>query len=196
MSDSRRSAPGGVGILEVMSRPDTDTPSGFPKSMPKPKTLTIVPIPRAELDRLRAQGHDDAGNPWEVISGGRGRPVRCCLNRTTIDERIVLISYRPVRPANGMTSANRPYDEAGPVFVHADPCDGPDGDGFFPIAWRASEQVLRAYSHQGELLAGVLTRPDEDRFAVAEKLLADPDAEFVHSRSVGAGCFSFEIRPA
>lgn len=158
------------------------------------RDVRIVAVPATTLRRLRAQGYDDTGTPLTVIPGGRGRPVRCCLRRTTEAERVILISYAPVRPTTEFTSETKPYDEVGPIFVHAEECAGPDADGEFPAAWRDHPQVLRTYGPDGRLLDGVLTRPDEDRMAIAARLLAPPGVAFVHARSVGAGCFSFELR--
>lgn len=130
------------------------------------------------------------------MPGGPGRPARCCLRSTTEDERVALISYAPVRLSATFTSETKPYDELGPIFVHADDCAGYAENDGFPAAWRDRPQVLRTYASDGRLLDGVLTQPDEDRMAAAAKLLSDPAVAFVHARSVGAGCFSFEIRRA
>lgn len=156
--------------------------------------VRIVPVPAATVRRLRDQGHDDFGTPWTVIPGGPGKPVRCCLRRTTEDERVVLVSYAPVRPVTPFTTETRPYGEVGPIFLHAEECAGYAADGEFPAAWRDSSQVLRTYGADGRLLDGVLTEPGEDRLAVAARLLEDETVAFVHARSVGAGCFSFELR--
>ncbi|WP_157180862.1 DUF1203 domain-containing protein [Actinopolymorpha alba] len=157
--------------------------------------LRIVPVPAATLRRLREQGYDDFGIPWTVVPGAPGRPVRCCLRRTTPDERVVLISYAPVHHA-AFTDRTAPYNEVGPIFVHAEECEGYVEDGGFPSAWREAPQVLRAYAPDGEILDGVLTQPDEDRLAIAADLLREPGVAFVHSRCVGPGCFAFEIRRA
>ena len=40
--------------------------------------LEFVPVPPADLDRIRCNGHDDFGNPLVVRSVGAGAPLRCC----------------------------------------------------------------------------------------------------------------------
>lgn len=157
-------------------------------------SVQIVAVPTSTVRRLRTQGQDDTGTPWTVISGGPGRPARCCLRSTTEDERVTLISYAPVRPTTAFTAETKPYDELGPIYVHADDCAGYVEDGEFPVAWREHPQVLRSYAADGRLLGGTLTQPEEERMGIAAELLADPSVAFVHARSVGAGCYSFEIR--
>lgn len=156
--------------------------------------VQIVPVPVTDVRRWRDQGHDDVGTAWTVVPGGQGKPARCCLRHTTETERVALVSYAPVRPVTAFTAETKPYDEVGPIFVHADECAGYVADGAFPEAWRDHPQVLRWYAADGRLLDGVLTEPGEDRLAVAERLLTDEAVAFVHARSVGAGCFSFEVR--
>jgi hypothetical protein len=157
--------------------------------------LQIVPVSQDMLRELRDRGKDELGNPLTVIPGGPGKPLRCCLRRSTPDDEIALISYAPVRP-DAFTDHTLPYGEYGPVFVHVGTCDGYEPDGLFPPAWRKHPQVLRSYAADGRLLDGVVTQPEDDRMAIAAELLSDPDVAFVHSRTISVGCFSFEIRRA
>jgi len=73
--------------------------------------LEFVPVPRADLDRIRCNGHDDFGHPSTTLTAKAGQPLRCCLTLSTDGDQIALIAYRP-SPLGG------PYAEVGPVFIH------------------------------------------------------------------------------
>lgn len=155
--------------------------------------LRILPVPPETLRRLREQGHDDHGNPWMPrIDTEGGAPLRCCLRRSKPDERIVLIAYAPLdgRP----TGALGGYDETGPIFVHAEECEGYVDDGHYPTAVGDHLQVLRAYHADGSIAGGVLLDEGDDRDVAARELLANPDIAFLHSRHVLHGCYLLEIR--
>lgn len=155
--------------------------------------VRIRAIPTSTLRRLRAQGHDDHGHPWEPrVDRDGGAPLRCCLRDARPGESIVLISYAPVRVSTGSDAG--PYDEVGPVFVHADECDGPDEESRYPSGWVDRPQVLRAYGADGTIVGGVRLEPGDDRDAAASELLADPEVAFLHSRNVLHGCYMLEVR--
>ncbi|WP_371479790.1 DUF1203 domain-containing protein [Kitasatospora sp. NBC_00315] len=155
--------------------------------------LRIRPIDPAVLDRLRE--HDDAGRPpVRSVDATGGAPLRCCLTRARPGERIALLSYAPLRRWAAETGADPgPYDELGPVFVHAGACAGA-GPGW-PEGFHGSERVLRAYDREGHILRGVAVTPDTAE-EVARELLADPQVAVVHVRALAFGCFLHEIRRA
>ena len=117
-----------------------------------------------------------------------GAPLRCCLRDSRPGERIVLASVTPPGPEGA-------YAESGPVFLHADPCAGPDRPGY-PDEFRRRTQVFRAYSADGRIVGGRVVRPEDDQEAVAEELLAEANVAYLHSRNVVHGCYMFAIHPA
>ncbi|HEU0285871.1 MAG TPA: DUF1203 domain-containing protein [Nocardioidaceae bacterium] len=158
--------------------------------------LEIRPIPAETVRRLRDQGHDDHGHAWEPrIDDEGGAPLRCCLRDSKPGEEIVLVSYAPVRATVGATGPG-PYDEVGPVFLHAQECDGYTDDGGYPLGWVDRPQTLRAYDADGHILGGTQLEPGDDRDAAARELLTDPDIAFLHSRNIVYGCYMLEIRRA
>jgi hypothetical protein len=160
-----------------------------------PATLRIRAIDSSTLRRLRAQGHDDFGHRWEPrIDHEGGEPLRCCLTYSWPGESIVLIAYAPVRESAGADAG--PYDEVGPVFVHAEECGGPADAEQYPAEWMDRPQVLRAYRVDGGIAGGVQLEPGDDRDEAARRLLADPEVAFVHSRNIVYGCYMLEIRRA
>jgi hypothetical protein len=137
------------------------------------------------LDRLRRQGHDDFGNPFVVrIDEEGGSPLRCCLREIQPGERIALIAYQP-------SHIGGPYAEVGPVFVHAERCDGWSGDGC-PEGLRHRQLLLRAYDSEGNQVDNVIAEPGEHEAAIAN-LFSRSKIAFIHARNVMPGCFNFAI---
>src|ERR1700754_2965836 len=93
-------------------------------------TYEYRPIPPAIAAQLRPR--DDAGLTRDpVVDDEGGAPLRCLLTRPVPGERIVLVSYAPLRRWAGEHGADPgAYDEIGPVFLHADACAGPRHEGF------------------------------------------------------------------
>ena len=149
----------------------------------------IAPEVVAELRVL-----DDAGNaPRLVVETDGGSPLRCCLHTSRPGERMLLVSYAPLRRWARMTGADPgPYDEIGPVFVHADQCDGPTGDGY-PDELRDTDRVFRAYDSTGQIVRGELAAAGTDHEEVLHGLFDDPTVGFVHARALGHGCFTFAV---
>ena len=149
--------------------------------------LTFEAIPAAELAEIWAAGRDEAGNSLTVQADNGGSPVRCCLRETRPGERVMLIAYTPPGTAGA-------YAERGPVFVHADPCEGYPTPHRYPPGLRHRMQVVRAYDRQGRIADGVLAADGLQAEAVIAEMLARPDVELVHLRNVGYGCYNFAVR--
>ncbi|WP_232734203.1 DUF1203 domain-containing protein [Kitasatospora sp. CB02891] len=150
-------------------------------------------IPAGTLAELRRL--DDSGRCHPVtVTEDAGAPLRCCLTRARAGERITLLSYAPLRRWAEETGCDPgPYLETGPVYVHADPCEGFAGG--WPDAFHGGQRVVRAYSADGRILAGRVGEPAELPELAAE-LLDDPETAVVHVRAVGFGCFMHEVRRA
>jgi len=114
---------------------------------------------------------------------------------------VALVSYAPLRRWSFRAAADPgPYDEVGPVFIHRQPCPGPEGSGY-PVELAGSRRVLRSYSADGRIHGGRLADAEELKDAVAagrvfEDIFADPKVALVHARAVEFGCFTFEVRRA
>jgi hypothetical protein len=105
-----------------------------------------------------------------------------------------LVSYAPLRRWAGEMKVDAgAYDEVGPIFIHADPCDGPVVDGY-PSELRGSRRMLRAYSDDGRILRGVQVEADGPFEDALEELLSEPRVAVVHARAIEFGCFTFEVR--
>lgn len=160
-------------------------------------SFRVVPIDPPVLDELRTV--DDAGHPpvVRIEQDDDGSPLRCCLRRSRPGERIALVSYAPLRRWAVQTGAEPgPYDEVGPIFIHASPCAGPEFAGW-PEELRGTRRVLRKYSDRGRILGGhLLDSSAQTQLAerTTSELLLDPAVALVHVRAVEFGCFLFEAR--
>jgi hypothetical protein len=151
-------------------------------------SFEYLPIPAADLDRIRCNGHDDHGNAFTAISASGGEPLRCCLTLAVEGASIALISYQP-------SALGGPYAEIGPVFVHLGDCGGPASVSEFPADLRDRNAVVRGYDAEGRQVDGVLVRGGEGETAL-KGLFEDGRIVLVHHRNVVAGCWNFSIRRA
>ncbi|MFF9146920.1 DUF1203 domain-containing protein [Streptomyces sp. NPDC055051] len=139
---------------------------------------------------------DDAGRPPRPFTAPEGgEPLRCCLRRARAGERIALVSYAPLRRwAAGAGAEPGAYDEVGPVFVHAEECEGPeDGRPGHPFEHAGARRTVRRYGSDGRILGGRLVElPGLE--AAFEEAFADRETALVHVRAVEYGCFLFEVR--
>ncbi len=150
--------------------------------------LTVHAIAPARLEAVRRAGEDTAGNPFTPYAAtGAGEPLRCCLRFARAGEPIALISHAPFE-------VRSPWREVGPVYVHAERCEGYDGEAGPPAALRRGPLVLRTYRADGTMnydhntLVG-----DEDIEDTLDALLALPDVATVHVRTVLPQCFLYAV---
>ncbi|MFD1152483.1 DUF1203 domain-containing protein [Saccharothrix hoggarensis] len=145
--------------------------------------MRIHALPDDVLDRARELAGTDAHHEWHAESPGA--PLRCCLRKAGPGEPVILFRYAPGAGVG-------PYEELGPVFAHAEPCDGPASTAEFPHAFRNAPRTLRAYTADGRIHDGGVAQPD----ALAQRLdalLDDPLVAEVQVRSASHGCFLFAV---
>ncbi|MEU2587420.1 DUF1203 domain-containing protein [Streptomyces avermitilis] len=163
-------------------------------------TYTARPIGPSALKELRDT--DDAGRPRMPFTDDEGgAPLRCCLRRSEPGERLVLVSYAPLRRWAAETGAEPgAYDERGPVFIHAAACEGPGGPVLDGHPFTGDPRIVRRYSADGRILGGRLVevrdaaaadQAFDEAFAAA---FGDPETLLVHVRAVEYGCFLYEVR--
>jgi Protein of unknown function (DUF1203) len=151
-------------------------------------TLTYEAIPAAELAAIRAAGRDEAGNVLAVqVEEEGGSPLRCCLRATRPGEQVLLIAYTPPGGSGG-------YAERGPVFVHAQPCEGYRTPDQYPPELYGRKQTVRAYNEQGRIEDGVYVEDGEQAGRAIADMLARPGVTLVQLRNVGFGCYNFAVR--
>jgi hypothetical protein len=151
------------------------------------RTLTVHPIDPRRLDDMRRNGEDTAGNPLTMLAAnGDGEPLRCCLRFARAGEPIALISFAPF-------TEQSVWREVGPVYVHAERCEGYTERGL-PVELRRGARVLRTYRADGSMdyehntLAG-----DVDLEPLLDRLLAEREVTTVHVRTVLPQCFLYAV---
>jgi Protein of unknown function (DUF1203) len=117
-----------------------------------------------------------------------GAPLRCCLRDSRPGERIALVAVTPDGPRGA-------YRETGPVFVHAEPCAGPEHAGY-PEDFRSRAQVFRAYDASGSIVGGDVVPAGQGQEEAARHLLRGPSVAFLQTRNVVYGCYMLTIRRA
>jgi hypothetical protein len=153
----------------------------------KTQSLTVHPIEPVRLDAVRRAGDDGFGNPFTPYdAAGEGEPLRCCLRFARAGESIALISFAPFTEPS-------PWREVGPVYVHAERCEG-CAERWLPEELGRGPRVLRTYRSDGSMnydhntLVG-----EEDLEPVLDRLLGEPDVATVHVRTVLPQCFLYAV---
>jgi hypothetical protein len=151
--------------------------------------LNIFAMPTAEARRVRAAMRDDFGNELTPrISDGSG-PCRHCLRYAAPGDPLLLFSYKPFEtPA--------PYQEVGPVFVHADGCDRYPNESGFPAEFSRRPLILRPYDAADAIHDSQVFAEAGAAESAARALLANPDVAYLHARSRTRGCYLFRIERA
>ncbi|WP_375501404.1 DUF1203 domain-containing protein [uncultured Jatrophihabitans sp.] len=156
----------------------------------KPQThLHVQAIDTGHLDQVRTSGTDGHGNrvrPFAAAGGG-GEPLRCCLRYAREGEQIALISYAPLDHPSV-------WREVGPVYIHVAPCGGYRSAGL-PEELATGPRVLRTYRADATMNYdhNTLVADDADLTPIIERLLAEPDVDTVHVRTVVPQCFLYSV---
>ena len=155
-------------------------------------TFSMTPIDAGFLQRVRATGRDDLGQPVRNLIATGGEPCRDVLRRARRGERLLLASYCPFKYAG-------PYREYGAVFVlaesspqHGAPLGLPMQGGSSDYWKRDASLVLRAYSSAEDIVAAQLVRPD-GLAAAAEEYFTRDDIDFVLVRFPAYGCYALRL---
>jgi hypothetical protein len=143
--------------------------------------MRIHAIPVDVVDRARKTSDEH----HEHLAEAPGSPLRCCLERSGDGEGVVLFRYSP-------TAGRGAYEEVGPVFVHAEPCGGPERTDVLPDALSKAARVVRAYDADGRIRTGEVAAAGE-LGDVVSGLFADPLVVEAQVRSLSHGCFLFAV---
>jgi Protein of unknown function (DUF1203) len=151
--------------------------------------LQVQAIDPARLDRIRRSGADGHGNELRPFAAtGDGEPLRCCLRYAQPGEQITLISYAPFDHPSVWT-------EVGPVYIHADRCEGYRADGALPKELSTGPRVLRTYRADDSMdyEHNTVVTDEAELAPIIERLLTEPDVAFVHVRTLAPQCFLYSV---
>src|SRR5437899_1921155 len=154
----------------------------------KTSTLRIVPLPTEVAEEARRAVQSGAEDHTVImVDSATGYPCRHCLRWAQPGEHVILFPYASI-------PAGHPYSEAGPIFVHAEPCEVYRATGEYPADFR-NGRVFRAYDANYNMIDAEVANENGPEAAIG-KLLQNPKTEFVDARSVTRGCFTFRIQRA
>jgi DNA-binding Lrp family transcriptional regulator len=168
-----------------VSRQRLNSPAGIVGYM---NDLSVIPIAPSRLQAIRDAGKDEHGNAFAAYPAAGWEPLRCCLRIAREGEPIALISYSPFTESS-------PWAEVGPVYVHADACEGYLA-GELPPELRTGPRILRSYHADGSLDYHdiVYVRDGKDLEPALRDLLTRPAVAAVHVRASMTQCFTYEVR--
>lgn len=152
--------------------------------------IRIVAIPTEVVEAVRATLRAPVyGFPAHAEMGADDAPCRHCL-RTIVagKDRRILFTYDRF---TGVES----FPQPGPVYVHADACPRYSEDAGFPEELRGSLRTIEAYARGRRLVAQEYVA-DGKFEPVIQKLLANPNTDYLQVHSTTAGCFTFRIERA
>ena len=154
----------------------------------KTSPFRVVPLPTEIAERARRAAEGGAKDHAIVTADSpTGYPCRHCLNFAKTGERLILFPYASI-------PAGHPYSEAGPIFVHAEPCERYSATHEYPDDLRKG-RVFRAYNARYDMIDAEVANGSEPD-AIVEKLLQNPETAFVDARSVTRGCYTFRLQRA
>jgi hypothetical protein len=151
--------------------------------------LTVRAIDPSRLDTIRRTGNDGHGNGLRPFTAtGEGEPLRCCLRYAEPGALITLISYAPFQHPSVWT-------EVGPVYIHAEPCDGYVPAGELPVRLNTGPRVLRTYRADDTMNYdhNTVVTDEIELTPIVEGLLAKPDVAAVHVRTLAPQCFLYSV---
>ena len=155
----------------------------YPSKMKQPG-YRIVPLPTAVADAARRAVSAGATDHALVTADSpSGYPCRHCLQWAKTGEQMILFPFASI--------ARGPYQERGPIFVHAEPCTRYAETASYPETFR-NGRVVRAYDARNFMIDARVVN-GEGPEQVIEELLANADAAFLHVRSVTRGCYTMGV---
>ena len=84
-----------------------------------------------------------------------------------------------------------PYQERGPIFVHAEPCARYSAVTSYPAEFRKGSGI-RTYDKRKFIIDARVVNGEGPEAAI-QNLLQNPRAAFLHVRSVGYGCYTMGV---
>ena len=148
--------------------------------------LRIVAIPTEVAERVRKSLRDEYGNVLQPSAEHGSGPCRHCLRYSEPGEPLLLFSYRPF-------GEPRPYQEVGPVFLHARPCEAHVSQDSMPDDFANRPVVLRPYDKDDNIAESQRYAQPGEAAAIARALLANENIAYLHARSRSHGCYLFRI---
>lgn len=153
------------------------------------QNIRVVAIDTKIAEQVRATLKAPVyGFAAQLEVGEDAAPCRHCLRTIAPKERRILFTYDRF---TGKESLPQP----GPVYIHADGCQRYPESAGLPEELRGSPRTVEAYAPGRQMKMQEYVT--DGRFEpVIEKLLGNPDVDYLQIHSTTAGCFTFRIERA
>jgi len=154
----------------------------------------VLSIPSAVAQKIREKMVDNLGHELSVtVAGDTGYgPCRSCLKQFRPGEKRILFSYSP-------NDRNHPYNEIGPIFIHAEACPPYEQRDKFPPEIKNGRLpiplALRGYNNEGRMIGAALVGEREVEEVIAA-LFENRETSCIHARNAEFGCFIAHIERA
>lgn len=120
------------------------------------------------------------------VVDGPGAPCRVTLEDAPVGERVLLLNWEH-------QPADTPFRSRHAIFVREAARDTTFTPGEIPPAFAARSFLsLRAFDESGMMVDADLT-PTADLPDAIDRLLANPEAAYLHAHYAGAGCYAARI---
>lgn len=117
---------------------------------------------------------------------GPGSPCRVTLEDAQVGETVLLMNYEH-------QPADTPFRSRHAIFVRETARDRRFAPGEIPPAFAARKFLsLRAFDETGMMIDADIT-PTAELDVAIDRLLANPDAAYLHAHYAGAGCYAARI---
>lgn len=148
--------------------------------------VSALPLaPFAPLFALSDAELAERGVQRRVVDGP-GAPCRVTLEDAPVGERVLLLNWEH-------QPAETPYRSRHAIFVREAARDTAFAPGEIPPSFSARKFLsLRAFDDAGMMVAADLT-PTADLPEAIDRLLANPQAAYLHAHYTGAGCYAARI---
>jgi hypothetical protein len=143
----------------------------------------FIAIETAMANELRTMRRSDDGlvPRRQIVEPDGGAPCRHCLKEAAPGDAVVLTTLCPF-------AGTGPYNERGPIFLHAGLCSRPEPSPVIPEIVARRLVVIRAYNADEDIIDADITEGRDARRLI-ERLLAHDEAAFLHVRTARYGCY-------
>jgi len=151
----------------------------------------VLPIKPELAQEIREKMIDRDGHQLFVsIANENGYgPCRSCLKQFVTGDRRIVFSYSP-------NDVDHPYNETGPIYIHAKVCEPYQNTHAFPPEVENGRikfpLVFRAYNDKGVMIDARLQNGETANETI-ESLFVNGTVAFAHVRNAQAGCFVAHI---
>ena len=143
-------------------------------------TFRLAPIDPATADALRV-----TGDQRYVADSKPGYPCRQCLRDADVGDELILVSHDPF-------TIDSPYRSASPIFLHLEPCGGPERADDLPVQLTGRQLSVRAFD-AGAMMIDAAVIDGADLQPTIERFFATTEAADIHVHNAVRGCWAVTI---